>query len=323
MVMVETGERLHMDGPITPECVRAWNNAYVSSRMADSVWFPKQLTSFRGRFRRRTLQDLVLVDVEADPFGVRFTGDSPVTQYIGVSVNTRTFSERVVFGDHREYVVSAPVEVWDATTLVESEILGPMSQTVVLVPKPALHMSRSNSLILDEAVIEGDQATLRLLRGVLLTIAAEADRLSPTAISAARNVVVELLLSAVQEYRQPSKAAVSESMRLSVSRWIDDHLHLGHVLPARAAEQHGISVRSLHRLFADSDESFGSLVRRRRLERAYRDLLHTGDMVQTIAMRWGYADASHFINDFKRVYGSTPASYRKVWQKVPDRDAGA
>ncbi|GAA2882361.1 hypothetical protein GCM10020220_085820 [Nonomuraea rubra] len=37
--MAETAGRLDMDGPITPECVRAWNNAYVSSRMADSVWF--------------------------------------------------------------------------------------------------------------------------------------------------------------------------------------------------------------------------------------------------------------------------------------------
>ncbi|GAA2882352.1 hypothetical protein GCM10020220_085810 [Nonomuraea rubra] len=43
-------------------------------------------------------------------------------------------------------------------------------------------MAKSNSLILDEAVLEEDQASLRLLRGVLLTIAAEADRLSPTAI---------------------------------------------------------------------------------------------------------------------------------------------
>ncbi|NUP01768.1 MAG: helix-turn-helix domain-containing protein [Streptomyces sp.] len=315
--MAETGGRLQMDGPITPERVRAWNNAYVSSQMADSVWFPKQLTSFRGRFRRRTLQDLVLVDVEADPFGTRYTSDSPVTQYIGVSVNTCRFTERVVFGDHREYVVSAPVEVWDATTLLESEILDPMSQTVVLVPKPALHMSRSNSLILDEAVLEEDQASLRLLRGVLLTIAAEVDRLSPTAIGVARNIVVELLLSVVQEHRRPSGAAVSEGMRLSVSRWIDDHLHLGQVLPAQAAEQHGISVRSLHRLFADSGESFGSLVRRRRMERACRDLLHTDDMVQTIAMRWGYADASHFINDFKRVYDTTPATYRKGLRKAP------
>jgi AraC family transcriptional activator of tynA and feaB len=34
--------------------------------------------------------------------------------------------------------------------------------------------------------------------------------------------------------------------------------------------------------------------------------------VQTIAMRWGYADASQFINEFKRAFGSTPAVYRKA-----------
>jgi AraC-like DNA-binding protein len=32
--------------------------------------------------------------------------------------------------------------------------------------------------------------------------------------------------------------------------------------------------------------------------------------VQTIATRWGYADASHFISEFRRAHGTTPADYR-------------
>lgn len=312
MTAAAPSKKLHLDGPITRDRLRAWHNAYVSSPLADAVWFPEQLSSFHGRFRRRTMQDLVFIDVESDPFGSRWGRDSPGAAYVGVSVNTRRFSERVLFEDRREFVSTSALDVWDAAGLVEAEILTPMAQTILLVPKSALGLSRGRSLIMREALTEQDRATLRLLRTVILAIAADADRFGSVTISAARNSIIELLLSVVQDRCPPSGAAVSESMRISVIRWVDEHLYLGQLAPAQAAEQHGISVRSLHRLFADSGDSFGSLVRRRRLERALLHLLQTDDRVQSIAMRWGYADASQFIHEFKRVHGTTPAAYRKT-----------
>jgi AraC family transcriptional activator of tynA and feaB len=303
---------IEVDAPVGSARARAWSNAYVGSRLADAVWFRDERTDFRGRLRRRVLQDLVLVDIEADPFGVRWNTGSTAADYVGVAVNTRRFTERVVYGDRREFVSTTSVDVWDATMLVESEILTPMAQTVLLVPKSAMHMSRGSSLSLRGALTESDEALLRLLRSVVLAAASDTERFGAAAAGAARNAIVELLLSVVQERRQSSGAAVCESMRLAVSRWVDENLHLGQLSPGQAADEHGISVRSLHRLFADSGDSFGSLVRRRRLESAARDLLQTDDMVQTIAMRWGYADASQFINEFKRAYATTPAAYRKA-----------
>jgi AraC family transcriptional activator of tynA and feaB len=308
--------RFEVRGPVGPERIRAWSTAYVGSRIADAVWIPERLTAFHGRIRRRALQDLLLVDVEADPFGVRWTSGSTAAGYVGVSVNTRRFTERVVLGDQQEFVSTTSVDLWDATILIETEILSPMAQTVLLVPKSALHMSPSSSLLLRDPSKEHDRALLRLLRNVVLAVSADADRFGPAAASAARNAVVDLMLSVVQERREPAGGAVSEGMRLAVSRWVDENLHLGQLAPGQAADHHGISVRSLHRLFSDSGDSFGSLVRRRRLERACRDLLQTDDMVQTIAMRWGYADASQFINEFKRVHDSTPAAYRRVHRAV-------
>jgi AraC family transcriptional activator of tynA and feaB len=298
-------------GPVTTDRVRAWANAYVGSRLADEVWFPEGSAFFSGRLTRRSLQDLVLVEVEADPFGSRWGSDSPVAQHIGVSVTTRPFEERVVLGDRSEYVSNSFVDIWDAAALVEAEVLSPMAQTIVLVPKAALHM-HGKCVLLRDATVERDGATLRLLRSVLLSMASDAERYSQAASMAARNCVVELLQSVLRDSRARSTGAVSGSMRMSVSRWVDDNLHLGQISPSQAAEQHGISVRSLHRLFADTGDSFGSLVRRRRLDRACRDVVQTGDMVQSIAMRWGYADASQFINEFKRAYGVTPAAFRRA-----------
>src|SRR5690606_13569877 len=48
-----------------------------------------------------------------------------------------------------------------------------------------------------------------------------------------------------------------------------------------------------------------------RLTEARNRLLHTDEMVEVIAERVGYADATHFIRLFRRAYGVTPAAWRK------------
>ena len=47
-----------------------------------------------------------------------------------------------------------------------------------------------------------------------------------------------------------------------------------------------------------------------RLSAACNRLLHTDEMVEIIAERVGYADATHFIRLFRRMYGVTPAAWR-------------
>jgi AraC-like DNA-binding protein len=47
-----------------------------------------------------------------------------------------------------------------------------------------------------------------------------------------------------------------------------------------------------------------------RLSEACNRLLHTDEMVEVIAERVGYADATHFIRLFRRVHGVTPAAWR-------------
>ncbi len=47
-----------------------------------------------------------------------------------------------------------------------------------------------------------------------------------------------------------------------------------------------------------------------RLAEARRLLLHSDEMVDVIAERVGYADATHFIRMFRREHGATPAAWR-------------
>ena len=73
----------------------------------------------------------------------------------------------------------------------------------------------------------------------------------------------------------------------------------------------GISVRTLHRLFADiRGTSPGKLLKSWRME-AVRDALRSADPEQTtvtdIAPRFGFYHLSQFARDYRRTYGELPS----------------
>ncbi len=83
--------------------------------------------------------------------------------------------------------------------------------------------------------------------------------------------------------------------------------------PALVAAAHGISTRQLHRLFKQAGLSFGTFVRRRRLERCRDDLVDPrlrGLAMTEIAYRWGFSDSSHFSRCFRAAFGCTARAYR-------------
>jgi len=56
--------------------------------------------------------------------------------------------------------------------------------------------------------------------------------------------------------------------------------------------------------------SAGDWIASGRMAEARRLLLHSDEMIDVIAERVGYADATHFIRMFRRVHGATPAAWR-------------
>ena len=52
---------------------------------------------------------------------------------------------------------------------------------------------------------------------------------------------------------------------------------------------------------------------------ARRLLLHSDEMIDVIAERVGYADATHFIRMFRREHGATPAAWRTLQARTVRR----
>lgn len=99
---------------------------------------------------------------------------------------------------------------------------------------------------------------------------------------------------------------------------IEKNLSRHDLSPVMISQLIGVSLRTLHRSFSDSNDSVMTFIRRRRLERAHDELLQRGATtnVSEIAARWQFADASHFIRHFKSFYGTTPAAYLRSFGTV-------
>ncbi|GAA1950087.1 helix-turn-helix domain-containing protein [Catenulispora subtropica] len=96
----------------------------------------------------------------------------------------------------------------------------------------------------------------------------------------------------------------------SFIRW---HLSDPDLSPQKIASAHGISLRYLHKLFADDDEgmSVGRWIREQRL-RECRSELAAGSGTATlgqVARRWGFSGSAHFGRVFRSVYGVSPSEW--------------
>lgn len=93
--------------------------------------------------------------------------------------------------------------------------------------------------------------------------------------------------------------------------FVDNHLSDPGLNPARVAAGIGISVRYLHRIFAEGDRSVGRAVMERRLVRSYEALLASPTLpVKEVAFRFGFRSQAHFCAAFRRAFESTPTDLR-------------
>jgi AraC-like DNA-binding protein len=91
-------------------------------------------------------------------------------------------------------------------------------------------------------------------------------------------------------------------------------LSIPRMTPERLAQEAGISLRTLHRLFALSGTTVSSWLRAARLERCWRDLrdpTHRSSTVAAVAFSWGFSDLRTFNRAFTARYGMTPSAARR------------
>lgn len=109
------------------------------------------------------------------------------------------------------------------------------------------------------------------------------------------------------------RGEVLRRRRLDLIRaYVDQNLSDPDLAARGAARALGMSVRSLHLALADSGESFGQLLQRRRLERCCSKLRCPGaaGSVADIAFDCGFNSLSSFYRAFRGLYSASPRELR-------------
>lgn len=121
-----------------------------------------------------------------------------------------------------------------------------------------------------------------------------------------------MLLSRIPQEEETDRYCSSEQTGLAYH--LRDHLltnREGYISLAQLAEEHGISVSHLQKLFK---QVYGMpvyhYIREYRLEQAAVELVRSGKPVTQIAQDAGYDNASKFSEAFRKRYGTTPSQYR-------------
>jgi AraC-like DNA-binding protein len=131
---------------------------------------------------------------------------------------------------------------------------------------------------------------------------------------------IQLLLAAMGAASAADAENYLSVTAVTARRFIDEHLANPDLAPAAIARAMNISVRTLYRAFGETDESLMAYVRRQRLRRARAQLINPEARVADVAARWQFSDTSHFIRQFKALYGTTPAAYKKGERRSVETD---
>lgn len=316
---MEEGERWCVSGVGSARRLEAWSEILAATHVAfdvRSTWRTPE--SFRGAVRRHRLGELMLVDCTATPFlggrgnGVIGVGGDQRRQENVLGFQFVARGVEMVREGSRELAVSAgDVVLWDGLQPTEVEIVEPFYKRTLLFPRDRVLALCPRLGELDALPPLDRDGPSRLLARYMNALALELPRLDAAARTAAADAALELLRGAVEPSLPTRRQAARAAMRTEIRRYVRTHLQDPLLGPGSIAAAYAMSVRALHGLFEDADESVAGLVRRERLSRCREDLERpSGGSITEIAFRWGFSDAAHFSRVFKREFGITPSELR-------------
>ena len=119
------------------------------------------------------------------------------------------------------------------------------------------------------------------------------------------------LLRSVLDYRVNDH---SPGLHLhEVQALIQQRLDSPRLSPSSLADELGISIRQLYRLFETCGDSVCRYILRERLLKAAQDLrnpTYAHRSITDIGASWGFSDSAHFSKTFKKQVGLTPRDFR-------------
>ncbi|HEY0123800.1 MAG TPA: helix-turn-helix domain-containing protein [Rhizobium sp.] len=170
------------------------------------------------------------------------------------------------------------------------------------------------------------------LAGLMQSAADRIPRITADEIRPLETAITEFLFAAVVTASTANTiidgSRTRNALVLRATQLLEAQLCDPDLSPASAAQQLGISIRYLQKLFEEAGENVNHYIRRRRLERSYEELmdpLYHQQSISEISFRWGFNDSSYFSRSFKDLFGLSPSQHRECqrWKNETCPDSAA
>lgn len=296
---------------------REWKSL-VSNAFVPLHSEPVRAGAFAGSISGNQFGSVGVMEVEASAHAVRRTeglvaaGDQP-----HFKLNLQISGHGILLQDGRETLLRpGELAIYDTqrpyTLMFEEEF-----KTLVLMfpqqrlglPAAQIREMTATSIGVEHPLGRAITPFLGQLAGLLPQLQMPVgQRLAANAV----DLLSTLLASELHDHDEQALDGRNRQIK-SIEAYIDEHLADSELSPGAIADVHYISVRSLHKIFAESDHSVSELIRIRRLEQCRRDLIDPFQRqvpVGAVGARWGLPDAAHFSRVFRAAYGSSPSAFR-------------
>jgi AraC-like DNA-binding protein len=273
---------------------------------------------FNGAARLRTLADLDVALIRADPMAVSRTAKhiehSAQNEYfVGLQLTGKAVAEH---RDRRLTLGPGDFALFDSARPYRIAFLGAngFEHLIIRVPRELLErrcadIARATGIAVRDTDRRGGLVTpiLKRLTGLRDIDDGIVDGIIDPALDLlAYSLTLTAGLPGIRE--RHGTRTLNDIKRYTVSHHAESELS-----PARAASACSISVRQLHRLFADDSATFGEFLRETRLQQCRRDLSDPRLWrvpIAEIARSHGYRSSSVFTRAFTSRFGVGPRAFR-------------
>lgn len=209
-------------------------------------------------------------------------------------------------------------------TIVDSEhpfqleFTNRFDQISLAVPKEVLSPMLDSPRAATALRIRGDRGLGSVAGAAIRDVAAKPADLCRRDGRALADHLLALICLALRGLRGRQTAHTGLLLQAAVDE-VDASLGDPGLNPTSVAARLAISVRYLHKLFADEGTTFGRWVLHRRLESARDNLERSHEdppSITQVAVRNGFGDPAYFTRTFKKAYQVTPSEYRLVVRRA-------
>ncbi|MGH8157708.1 MAG: helix-turn-helix domain-containing protein [Rhodanobacter sp.] len=199
--------------------------------------------------------------------------------------------------------------------------VSPGSTISVMLPRERVDKA-SGGRSLHGLVLKAGDTFTRLLANFITSLSSMASEMSDAEVLAIEEPAINLLAAGIARREvdwMPEESALAQILRQRILEFIDANLSMRELGPDFLLHYFRVSRAHLYRMFA-VDGGVATVVRDRRLDAAYRDLVRASGPVRSIteiALDLGFSSSGQFSRAFRERFSVTPSEARQERSLLP------